>query len=110
MRRLRRHHRRLAPGHCAHCVIDAMQPFNYVRVSSIDDAVAALREPRTRCLAGGTNLLDLMKGGVEAPERLIDITRLPLADVAATADGGLRIGSLVKNSDLAQHRLVRERY
>ncbi|HEY2819246.1 MAG TPA: xanthine dehydrogenase family protein subunit M [Casimicrobiaceae bacterium] len=87
-----------------------MQAFDYMRAGSVDDAVRALRDPSTRCLAGGTNLLDLMKGDIEAPARLVDINRLPLNIVAPTADGGLRIGALVRNSDLANHRYVRERY
>ena len=87
-----------------------MQAFDYIRVRSIDEAVLSLREPSTRCLAGGTNLLDLMKGDIEAPVRIVDINRLPLREIAPTADGGLRIGALVRNSDLANHRYVRERY
>ncbi|HEY4137513.1 MAG TPA: FAD binding domain-containing protein, partial [Casimicrobiaceae bacterium] len=66
-----------------------MQAFDYMRAGSVDDAVRALRDPSTRCLAGGTNLLDLMKGDIEAPARLVDINRLPLNIVAPTADGGL---------------------
>ena len=87
-----------------------MQAFDYVRARSIDEAVLNLREPSTRCLAGGTNLLDLMKGDIETPVRIVDINRLPLNEIAPTADGGLRIGALVRNADLANHRYVRERY
>src|SRR5436190_16464124 len=87
-----------------------MQPFTYLRAESIEDALAAIRDPATRCLAGGTNLVDLMKGDIETPARIVDITRLPLTGINETADGGLRIGALVRNSDLAQHRTVRERY
>ena len=87
-----------------------MQAFDYVRIQSVDDAVRALRDPATKCLAGGTNLLDLMKGDIEAPIRLVDITHLPLNAVTPNPDGGLRIGALVRNSDLANHRYVRERY
>ena len=87
-----------------------MRAFDYVRVARIDDAIAALADPDTRCLAGGTNLLDLMKGYVEQPARLVDITRLPLADVQLLPDGGMRIGALAPNSDLANDRNVRERY
>jgi xanthine dehydrogenase YagS FAD-binding subunit len=87
-----------------------MRAFDYVRAARIDDAIAALADPDTRCLAGGTNLLDLMKGYVEQPARLVDITRLPLADIRSLPDGGLRIGALVPNSDLANDRNVRERY
>ena len=87
-----------------------MRPFSYSRAVAIDDALAALRDPSTRLLAGGTNLLDLMKGDVEHPAALVDITRLPLADVAELPGGGLRIGALVRNSDAANHPLVRSRY
>jgi xanthine dehydrogenase YagS FAD-binding subunit len=89
---------------------DAMRAFDYVRVTRIDDAVAALGASGTRCLAGGTNLLDLMKGGVEQPTRLVDITHLPLDRIERTPDGGLSIGALVRNSDLANDRRVREGY
>jgi xanthine dehydrogenase YagS FAD-binding subunit len=86
-----------------------MRAFDYLPVTRIDDAVAALG-PGTRCLAGGTNLVDLMKGGVEAPLRLVDINRLPLTEVIDTPDGGLRIGAMVRNSDLANHPRVRRDY
>ena len=87
-----------------------MQAFDYVRARSIDEAVAALADPGTRCLAGGTNLVDLMKGGVDVPRRLVDVTRLPLDRIEVGADDGLRVGAMVRNSDLANHRVVRERY
>src|SRR5689334_17527590 len=87
-----------------------MRAFEYVRVGSVDDALAALREPGTRLLAGGTNLLDLMKGYVEQPQRVVDITRLPLTELSPLPDGGLRIGALVRNSDAANHALVRQHY
>jgi xanthine dehydrogenase YagS FAD-binding subunit len=87
-----------------------MRAFDYVRAERLDDAIAALADPNARCLAGGTNLLDLMKGYVEQPTRLVDITRLPLAEIEPLPDGGLRIGALVSNSDLANARIVRERY
>jgi len=87
-----------------------MRAFTYVRAERVDDAVAALQRPGTKLLGGGTNLLDLMKGDVEHPAVLVDITRLPLADVRETSDGGLRIGALARNSDAANHPLVRSRY
>ena len=87
-----------------------MRAFDYVRAERVDDALAALADPDTRCLAGGTNLLDLMKGYVEQPRRLVDIARLPLAGIEPTPDGGLHIGALVSNTDLANARTVRERY
>src|SRR5690349_3333593 len=87
-----------------------VRAFDYVRAERIDDALTALAEGNTRCLAGGTNLLDLMKGDVEHPTRLVDITHLPLAGIEPLPDGGLRIGALVPNSDLANDRRIRERY
>ncbi|MFC0406708.1 FAD binding domain-containing protein [Roseomonas elaeocarpi] len=79
-----------------------MKPFDYIRPDSIAEAVAAGAAPGTAFLAAGTNLLDLMKGGVTTPDRLVDITRLPGLDrVEPTADGGLRIGALVRNAALA---------
>jgi xanthine dehydrogenase YagS FAD-binding subunit len=67
-------------------------------------------DPDAKFIAGGTNLIDLMKEDVERPQRLIDITRLPLKTVEETPEGGLRIGALVPNSDLAYHPLVARRY
>jgi CO/xanthine dehydrogenase FAD-binding subunit len=87
-----------------------VQPFSYLKVTRVDDAVTALRTPRARIVAGGTNLVDLMKGGVEVPRRLVDVTRLPLDRVEVAPDGGLRVGAMVRNSDLANHRAVREHY
>jgi len=87
-----------------------MQAFSYVRATAVDDTVEAMRRPGTKVLAGGTNLLDLMKGDVEQPAVLIDITHLPLADVVELPEGGLRLGALVRNSDAANHPLLRTRY
>ena len=85
--------------------------FHYVRASDLADAVRQITaDPSAKIIAGGTNLIDLMKEDVERPTRLIDITRLPLNRIEATADGGLRIGALVLNSDLAYHPLVTQRY
>jgi xanthine dehydrogenase YagS FAD-binding subunit len=67
-------------------------------------------EPGAKFIAGGTNLVDLMKEEVERPTRLIDISRLPLDKIEETADGGLLIGALVPNSDLAYHPLIAQRY
>ncbi|PHN23256.1 FAD binding domain-containing protein [Pseudomonas sp. ICMP 561] len=86
-----------------------MNPFTYSRPTSVDEAVN-LSGAATRFIAGGTNLLDLMKENVARPEHLIDITRLPLNDVSETADGGLLIGALVSNADLAWHPLIEQRY
>jgi xanthine dehydrogenase YagS FAD-binding subunit len=85
--------------------------FQYARANDVADAVRQIAaDPKAKFIAGGTNLVDLMKEDVERPSRLIDITRLPLKAVEETSDGGLRIGALVPNSDLAYHPLIAERY
>src|SRR5688572_23514437 len=85
--------------------------FEYTRASDIADALRrASAEPHAKFIAGGTNLIDLMKEDVERPTRLIDITQLPLKAVEETPDGGLKIGALVPNSDLAYHPIVERRY
>jgi xanthine dehydrogenase YagS FAD-binding subunit len=85
--------------------------FQYARANDVADAVRQLAaDPTAKFIAGGTNLVDLMKVDVERPSRLIDISRLPLKTVEETADGGLRIGALVPNSDLAYHPLIGRRY
>jgi xanthine dehydrogenase YagS FAD-binding subunit len=79
-----------------------MKNFDYVRPKTISDAIAAASEPGAAYLAAGTNLLDLMKGGISRPDRLVDVTRLPGLDrIEHLADGGIRIGALVRNADLA---------
>ena len=79
-----------------------MKTFDYIKPATIAEAVAAAAEPGAAYLAGGTNLLDLMKGGVTRPGRLVDVTHLPGLDrIELTADGGVRIGALVRNADLA---------
>ncbi|SCF95589.1 xanthine dehydrogenase family protein subunit M [Streptomyces sp. Ncost-T10-10d] len=88
-----------------------MREFGYERAFDVSGAVALLGgEPEARFLAGGTNLVDLMKAGVERPALLIDVRELPLDGVEFTEDGGLRIGSTVTNSDLAAHPEVRRRF
>jgi xanthine dehydrogenase YagS FAD-binding subunit len=85
--------------------------FQYSRANDIADAVRQMAAaPGAKFIAGGTNLIDLMKGDVERPARLIDITRLPLRAIEKTATGGLRIGALVPNADLAYHPLIAQRY
>src|SRR3954466_953673 len=86
-----------------------MKPFGYDRAETAADAVAAAAGGATY-LGGGTNLVDLMKLGVVAPDRLVDVSRLPHAEIEERGDGGLRIGAAVRNSDLAVHPAVRERY
>lgn len=87
-----------------------MKPFTYTRAASVDDAVMAFAQnDQARFVGGGTNLLDLMKMGVERPSHLIDINRLPLADISEH-QGGVRMGALARNSDAANHELIRTRY
>jgi len=79
-----------------------MKRFDYIRPANVAEAVAAGAEPGSAYLAAGTNLLDLMKGGAARPDRIVDITRLPELDrIAWRPEGGVRIGALVRNSDLA---------
>ncbi|UFQ19790.1 MULTISPECIES: FAD binding domain-containing protein [Streptomyces] len=88
-----------------------MKPFMYVRAHSVDEAAAAhAGRPTSRYLGGGTNLVDLMKLGVESPRTLIDVSALPLDAVEELRDGSVRVGATVRNSDLAANPLVRERY
>jgi len=87
-----------------------MLPFTYSRASSADDAIAAVQKQQgAKFLGGGTNLVDLMKMGVEQPSALVEITRLPFADIEERA-GGVRIGAMARNSAVANHPLIRERY
>ncbi len=88
-----------------------MKTFDYVKPATVREAVAAVSVPGAAYLAAGTNLLDLMKGGVSRPDRLVDITHLPGLDrIEDLAGGGVRIGALVRNSDLARDRAFARRY
>jgi len=88
-----------------------MRPFTYERATDAKAAVQAAAEtPNAKFIAGGTNLLDLMKLEIEAPAHLIDVGRLPLAQIEDTADGGLRIGAMATNSRVAADARVRSRY
>lgn len=87
-----------------------MDNIAYRRAASIDEALRLAAQTGAAFIAGGTNLLDLMKGGVARPSELVDVGRLPLRTIDALPDGGLRIGAGVRNSDAADHPLVRERY
>jgi xanthine dehydrogenase YagS FAD-binding subunit len=88
-----------------------VKPFRYERAVDPAGAVATLsEEPTGKYIGGGTNLVDLMKLGVESPELLVDVSRLDLGGVTDTAAGGLHIGASVRNSDLAAHPAVRRRY
>ena len=86
-----------------------MRPFSYERASDAEGAAGATGKTGA-FIAGGTNLVDLMKLGVETPDRLVDITRVDLGSIEDTADGGLRIGALVTNTELAVHPRVRSDY
>ena len=88
-----------------------MKSFTYERVDSSAAATAAFaRTPGARFIAGGTNLLDLMKLEIETPQHLIDVSRLALDKIEATPEGGLRIGAMVRNTDLASDARVRRDY
>jgi xanthine dehydrogenase YagS FAD-binding subunit len=88
-----------------------MRPFTYERAEHAAGAAKTAAEtPGAKFLAGGTNLLDLMKLEIERPQHLIDVGRLPLAEIAETPDGGLRIGAMATNSAAASDRRVRTRY
>lgn len=87
-----------------------MRPFDYHRADSIEAAANLAKAPGVRFIAGGTNLLDLMKLEIETPAALVDISRLPLDAIEDTTDGGLRIGALATNADLAADIRVRRDY
>ena len=87
-----------------------MKPFTYDRASEIASACASAAQPTARFIAGGTNLVDLMKLQIETPAQLVDITRLPLDRIEETAESGLRIGALVSNSATAVDMRIRRRY
>ena len=85
-----------------------MKPFTYERAGTpAEAATAAARTPGAKFIAGGTNLLDLMKLQIETPAHLIDVNGLALDKIEPTAEGGLRIGALVRNTDLAADARVR---
>ena len=88
-----------------------MHAFEYVKPADVPAAVRIASEhPGSRFLGGGTNLVDLMREGIETPDLLVDVTGLPLGEVEDRPDGVVRIGALVRNSHLAAHRGIRERY
>src|SRR5947209_11816693 len=104
---------------CEHCCRDQrgrcteqpVIPFDYQRATDADSAVATLAgRPRAVFLASGTNLVDHLKLGVLRPELLIDVSGLPLATMDALLGGGPRIVTMVRNSDLAAHPLIRRSY
>jgi len=91
-----------------------MNNFTYTTATDARSALKLLSESpdrnAARFLAGGTNMVDLMREGIEQPQSLVDITRLPLAEVEELPDGGVRIGAMVRNSHLAAHRFIRTKY
>jgi xanthine dehydrogenase YagS FAD-binding subunit len=87
-----------------------MKSFSYERATATEDAIHAGATRGAKFLAGGTNLVDLMKYGVESPTALIDINHLELKEIGEDSDGAVKIGALVKNSDLADHPLIKTRY
>ena len=88
-----------------------MHNFSYARAADVEGALRLVSQPGAQFIAGGTNLLDLMKGGVANPSCLVDITQLTaLAQIHELPDGGLRIGALAANSDTANQPLIRQRY
>jgi xanthine dehydrogenase YagS FAD-binding subunit len=88
-----------------------LRPFRYVRASDPNAAASAVAaNPQAKFLAGGTNLLDLMKEDIERPDELVDLTRLNLAEIKAAGGGGVSIGALAKNTDTANHPLIRQGY
>src|SRR5437016_3573305 len=112
VRRVSEHRRRSQRGAEQDARESIMNPFTYSRVADASQAVSAVAaKPHTKFLGGGTNLIDLMKMGVETPAQLIDIGRLPLAQVEELPGGkGVRIGALARNSDVAEHPLIQQRY
>lgn len=88
-----------------------MHNFSYARAADIDGALRLVAHPGAQFIAGGTNLLDLMKGGIASPESLVDITQIAnLAQIHPLPAGAIRIGALARNSDTANHSLIRERH
>jgi len=87
-----------------------VRPFSYTRAGDVSEAVREASAGAVKFIAGGTNLLDLMKEDVERPMRLVDINQLPLNRIEDTPDGGLRFGALVRNADAAHDPRIRDRY
>ncbi|HEY0513084.1 MAG TPA: xanthine dehydrogenase family protein subunit M [Thermoanaerobaculia bacterium] len=88
-----------------------MNPFSFSHARRPEEAVAAVsRDPRAKFVAGGTTLVDLLRLDVETPDALVDINALPLAKIEPLAGGGVRIGAMVRNSDLANHPAIRKNY
>src|SRR4030095_99361 len=107
LRRLSQHRR----GHSRGCGRRwAVKPSTYERAPDAGAAIAAVSRPGAKFIAGGTNLIDLMRLEIEQPTHLVDISRLPLKGIEELGDGGIRIGAQALNSDTAAHPRVRTRY
>lgn len=88
-----------------------MRDFSYARAVTVHEAVGLVSTLRNaKFLGGGTNLVDLMRENIEQPDALVDVTRLPLSGITETAEGGISIGAEVRNSAVANHPLIRQRY
>jgi xanthine dehydrogenase YagS FAD-binding subunit len=88
-----------------------MRNFTYARAANSREALSLIASiPNSKFLGGGTNLVDLMRENIEQPDALVDVTRLPAAGITATAEGGVSIGAEVRNTALANHPLIRQRY
>ncbi len=87
-----------------------MEPFKLVRAQNNAAAIAAATQKETKFIAGGTNIIDLMKLYIESPKQLVDITALNLNKVETQNDGSIKIGALVKNSDLAYHPIITKQF
>jgi xanthine dehydrogenase YagS FAD-binding subunit len=87
-----------------------MNPYTYRSAADTESATTAGAAADSRFLSGGTTLVDLMKLNVERPALVVDINHLPLTDIEETADGGVHVGGMVRNSDMAHHPLIRDRY
>jgi xanthine dehydrogenase YagS FAD-binding subunit len=87
-----------------------MEPFKLIRAQTDQSAISAALGSGSKFIAGGTNILDLMKLNIETPKQVIDINKLSMYQVEELPDGGVRIGALVKNSDLAYHPVIQKKY
>ena len=88
-----------------------MKNFTYVRAKSVEDAVSrGTKDRQAMFIAGGTNLIDRLKVFLDEPSQLVDVSRLPMKQIERTDGGGLKIGALVTNTDLANHIEVRRNY
>jgi xanthine dehydrogenase YagS FAD-binding subunit len=89
-----------------------MEAFGFVQVKTVDKALEAIAQPQAgaKFVAGGTTLVDLMKLNVERPKTVVDINGLPLDKIEPAPDGGLKIGAMVRNSDLAHDSTVQQRF